>query len=128
MNLADLRYTKDHEWIAMEGGLAVVGISNHAQQALGDITFVDLPKVGKTLKRHDVLGVVESVKAASDIFAPVAGTVAAVNEALNASPELINQEPCGRGWLCKLSGVNAADLGSLMTLAQYEAHCAAGKN
>ncbi|MEI8242818.1 MAG: glycine cleavage system protein GcvH [bacterium] len=127
MNLADLRYTKDHEWIGMEGGLAVMGISQHAQQALGDITFVDLPKVGKALKRHDVLGVVESVKAASDIFAPVAGTVAAANEALGASPELINQDPCGRGWICKLSGVNAADLAGLMTLAQYEALCASAK-
>ena len=127
MNPADLRYTKDHEWIGMEGDLAVMGISNHAQQALGDITFVDLPKVGKVLKRHDVLGVVESVKAASDIFAPAAGTVAAANEALNASPELINQDSCGRGWICKLSGVNAAELASLMTLAQYEAHCASEK-
>ncbi len=127
MNPADLRYTKDHEWIAMEGSLAVVGISNHAQQALGDITFVDLPKAGKTLKSHDVLGVVESVKAASDIFAPIAGTVAAVNEALNASPELINQDPCGRGWICKLSGVSTVDLGRLMTLVQYEAHCAREK-
>jgi len=127
MNPADLRYTKDHEWIGMEGDLAVVGISQHAQQALGDITFVDLPKVGKTLKRHDVLGVVESVKAASDIFSPVAGTVAAANEALNASPELINQDPCGRGWICKLSGVHAADLAGLMTLAQYETHCASEK-
>ena len=111
----------------MEGSLAVVGISNHAQQALGDITFVDLPKAGKTLKSHDVLGVVESVKAASDIFAPIAGTVAAVNEALNASPELINQDPCGRGWICKLSGVSTVDLGRLMTLVQYEAHCAREK-
>lgn len=127
MNPADARYTKDHEWIAMDGNLAVIGISNHAQQALGDITFVDLPKVGKVLKRHDVLGVVESVKAASDIFAPVAGTVAAANDALNASPELINQDPCGKGWIYKLSGVNPADLDSLMTLAQYEALCAQEK-
>ena len=127
MNPADLRYTKDHEWIGMEGGLAVIGISNHAQQALGDITFVDLPKVGKVLKRHDAFGVVESVKAASDIFSPVAGTVAATNAALNAAPELINQDPYGRGWICKLSGVTAADLADLMTLAQYESLCAAEK-
>jgi len=124
MNPADLYYTKDHEWIGLDGDLAVIGISNHAQQALGDITFVDLPRAGKILKRHDVLGVVESVKAASDIFSPVAGTVAAVNEDLVASPELINQDPCGRGWICKLSGVNADDLSGLLTLAQYEAHCA----
>lgn len=124
MNPSDLRYTKDHEWIGLDGALAVVGITNHAQQALGDITFVDPPAVGKALKRHDVLGVVESVKAASDIFAPVAGTVAETNAALAATPELINQDPYGRGWICKLSGVGPADLGALLTLAQYEAFCA----
>ena len=124
MNPSNLRYTKDHEWIGLAGTLAVVGITNHAQQALGDITFVDPPVVGKVLKRHDVLGVVESVKAASDIFAPVAGTVAEANTALAAAPELINQDPYGRGWICKLSGVSPADLGALLTLAQYEAFCA----
>lgn len=127
MNPADLRYTQDHEWIGMEGDLARVGITPHAQQALGDVTFVDLPKLGKTVKRHDTLGVVESVKAASDIFAPVAGKVAVVNEMLNVSPELLNQDPCGRGWICKLSGVNAAELAGLMNLAQYETFCACEK-
>ena len=124
MNPADLRYTRDHEWIALDGGLAVVGISPYAQQALGDVTFVDLPKVGRRLQPHDVLGVVESIKAASDIFTPAAGTVAAVNPELDAHPELINQDPCGRGWLCKLSGVQAGDLARLMTQAEYEAFCA----
>ena len=127
MQPAELRYTKDHEWIGLEGGMAVIGITQHAQQALGDITFVDLPLAGKALKRHDVLGVVESVKAASDIFAPVAGTVAAANAALAARPELINQDPYGAGWICKFSGVNAADLGALLTLADYEAFCAQQK-
>ena len=126
MNPVDLRYTKDHEWIGMEGDLAVVGISNHAQQAMGDVTFVDLPKVGRLLKRHEALGVVESVKVASDIFAPLAGTVAAVNATLTDAPELINQEPYGRGWICKLSGVNTADLAELMTRVQYEAFCIGG--
>jgi len=118
-----LRYTQDHEWIAIADGAAVVGITNHAQQALGDITFVDLPAVGKVLKAHDVLGVVESVKAASDIFSPVAGTVAETNAALKERPELINQDPRGAGWICKLAGVKPADLDALMTLAQYEAFC-----
>lgn len=127
MNASDLRFTKDHEWIGLDGQSAVVGISNHAQQALGDITFVDLPAVGKSLKRGDVLGVVESVKAASDIFAPAAGTVSAVNGALVANPELINQDSYGKGWLCKLSGITAADLSALMTEAQYEAFCASEK-
>jgi glycine cleavage system H protein len=123
MNPAALRYTKDHEWIGLEGDLAAVGITAHAQQALGDITFVDPPAVGKALKRHDVLGVVESVKAASDIFAPAAGTVAAVNAALAGQPELINRDPYGQGWICKLRDVKPADLDGLLTLEQYEAFC-----
>ena len=127
MNPVDLRYTRDHEWIGLEGGLAVVGITNHAQQALGDITFVDVPAVGKVLKRHDVLGVVESVKAASDIFAPAAGTVAAVNAALAGQPELINRAPYGDGWICKLSGVKPSDLASLLSLAEYDTFCAQDK-
>jgi glycine cleavage system H protein len=127
MTPADLRYTKGHEWIGMEGHLAVVGITHYAQQALGDITFVDLPKIGKVLKRHETLGVVESVKAASDIFSPVSGTVAEVNAALSNAPERINQDPYGRGWICKLSGVQPADVASLLTLAQYDALCAGKK-
>ena len=124
MNPETLRYTKDHEWIGRENGLAVVGITNHAQQALGDITFVDLPAAGKALKAHDVLGVVESVKAASDIFAPVTGTVEAANGALSAKPELINQDPYGQGWICRLRDVKTADLNALLTPAQYEEFCA----
>jgi glycine cleavage system H protein len=127
MTPADLRYTKDHEWIGMDGGLAVVGITHYAQQVLGDITFVDLPEVGKTLKGHEALGVVESVKAASDIFSPVSGTVAEINSALANAPERINQDPYGRGWICKLSGVQPADVASLLTLAQYDALCAEKK-
>jgi glycine cleavage system H protein len=123
MNPENLRYTKDHEWIGMDGDLAVVGISSHAQQALGDITFVDVPPVGKVLKLQDVLGVVESVKAASDIFSPAAGKVVAANADLAGAPELINQDPYGRGWICKLSGVKPADFASLMTAAQYETFC-----
>lgn len=118
-----IRYTREHEWVALEGAIAVVGITDHAQHALGDITFVELPKTGKHLKAHDALGVVESVKAASDIFAPVAGVVKEVNAALSAAPELINQEPYGKGWICKLEGVDAAAVQGLMTADQYDAHC-----
>lgn len=113
-------FTKDHEWLSVEGNVATVGITDHAQQALGDITFVDLPKVGKVVSAHDPLLVVESVKAASDVFAPVAGTVSAVNEKLGSAPELINQSAYAEGWLCKLSPFTPA-LKELMTAEQYEA-------
>jgi glycine cleavage system H protein len=120
----DAYYTKDHEWLKVNGDEATVGITDHAQEALGDITFVDLPKVGKVLKAHDSLLVVESVKAASDVYAPVAGTVSAINEALGAAPELINQSAQGDGWICKLKPFDASTLGSLMTADQYEAFLA----
>jgi glycine cleavage system H protein len=124
MDPKQLRYTRDHEWIGIDGDLAVVGITDHAQAALGDITFVELPAVGRDLKAHETLGVVESVKAASDIFTPVAGTVREVNAALAERPELVNQQPYGEGWLCKLAGVDQAKLDELMTAAAYEAFCA----
>jgi glycine cleavage system H protein len=127
MDPKNLRFTRDHEWVAADGTTAVVGITDHAQHALGDITFVELPKVGKRLKAHDVLGVVESVKAASDIFAPVAGVVKEANAALNATPELINQEPYGKGWICKLEGVDMSQAQGLMTAEQYEVHCKQGQ-
>lgn len=113
-------YTKDHEWLKVEGDEAVVGITNHAQEALGDITFVDLPKPGKVVKAHDSLLVVESVKAASDVFAPVAGTVSAVNEKLGTAPELINQSAQDEGWICKLKPFDGAGVAGLMTAGQYE--------
>jgi glycine cleavage system H protein len=120
----DAYYTKDHEWLKVNGDEATVGITDHAQEALGDITFVDLPKVGKVLKAHDSLLVVESVKAASDVYAPVAGTVSAINEALGAAPELINQSAQGDGWICKLKPFDASAAGSLMTADQYESFLA----
>lgn len=120
----DAYYTKDHEWLKVNGDEATMGISDHAQEALGDITFVDLPKVGKVVKAHDSLLVVESVKAASDVYAPVAGTVSAINEALGATPELINQSAQGDGWICKLKPFDASAVGSLMTADQYEAFLA----
>jgi len=120
MGAKNVYFTKDHEWLSVEGDEATVGITEHAQQALGDITFVDLPKVGKVVNAHDPLLVVESVKAASDVFAPVAGMVSAVNEKLNTSPELINQSAQAAGWLCKLKPFTPA-VNELMTAEQYEA-------
>jgi len=117
----NLYFTKDHEWLKVDGDEATVGITDHAQEALGDITFVELPKVGKVVKARDSLLVVESVKAASDVYAPVAGTVSAVNDRLGATPELINQSATGEGWICKLKPFDASMVGSLMKAGQYEA-------
>jgi glycine cleavage system H protein len=118
-----MHYTKEHEWVKIEGTNATIGISHHAQEALGDITFVELPAVGKVLKAGDALGVVESVKAASDIYAPISGTVSEVNSALDGSPELINQSPEEKGWICKLSNITVSDAEGLMDEAAYKAFC-----
>ena len=115
------RYTKDHEWIRLEGDVAVVGISDHAQEQLGDIVFVDLPEVGKKLGKGDEAAVVESVKAASEVFAPVAGEVVAVNEALASGPGAVNEAAEGDGWIVKLRPDNAADLEGLMDANAYTA-------
>lgn len=112
-------FTKDHEWLKVEGDEATVGITDHAQQALGDITFVDLPKIGKVVNAHDPLLVVESVKAASDVYAPVPGTVSAVNEKLATFPELINQAAYAEGWICKFKPFTLA-VNDLMTAEQYK--------
>jgi glycine cleavage system H protein len=113
-------FTKDHVWLTMDGDEATVGITDHAQKSLGDITFVDLPRVGKVVKAQDSLVVVESVKAASDVYAPVAGKVSAVNETLMATPELINQSAYGEGWICKLKPFETAAAGRLLTADQYK--------
>jgi glycine cleavage system H protein len=115
-----LRYAKSHEWLKLEGdGTATVGITDYAQAALGDITFVQLPKVGADLKAGDVFGVVESVKAASDLYAPVAGKVVAVNGDLDRTPEALNREPYGTAWIMKLAVANPADAGSLLDAPAY---------
>lgn len=121
MDPKTLKYTKDHEWIGKDGGLYVVGITDHAQDLLGDITYVELPDVGRALAAHEEAALVESVKAASDVYAPVAGTVVEINEALGAQPELVNKEPYGMGWFLKLSGVDAAEVDKLMDAEAYEA-------
>jgi glycine cleavage system H protein len=121
MTPTDRKYAKSHEWIKVEGNLAVIGITDHAQHALGDITFVELPAVGKKIDQGASCGVIESVKAASDIYAPVSGEVAEVNRALESAPEKINGDAYGAGWILKLKGFDAAQLGGLMDAAAYDA-------
>ena len=117
---AELRYAKSHEWLkAASDGTALVGITDYAQGSLGDITFVQLPKVGATLKVGEAFGVVESVKAASDVYAPVSGTVLEVNQALDANPEKLNQAPYGDGWMMKVKLANSADATGLLNAADY---------
>ncbi len=117
--MSQIRYTKDHEYIRIEGGEGVVGISEHAQQQLGDVVFVETPAVGKGLKQGDPAAVVESVKAASDIFAPASGEVVAVNSEVQGTPGLINEDALGRGWLFRMKLANAAELDSLLNEAAY---------
>ena len=116
----DRKYAKTHEWVKIEDGIAIIGISDHAQDSLGDITFVEVPSVGKQLSQGAELGVVESVKAASDIYAPVSGEVTEVNQELEATPELLNSNPYDTGWLIKLKNVQEADLETLMDADAYE--------
>lgn len=119
---SDLRYAKSHEWVRLApDGTATVGISDYAQAALGDITYVQLPKVGASFNAGESFGVVESVKAASDLYAPVAGTVTAVNADLERSPEIINRDPYGEGWVMKLKGVAAGAGAELLDATAYGA-------
>ena len=116
-----LKYTKDHEWVQAEGDApATVGITVHAQEALGDVVFVDLPEVGKTFAQGDVAGVVESVKAAADVFMPVSGEIVEVNEALRADPSLANSDPGGAGWFFKVKLSDAAQFDALLDAASYD--------
>ena len=118
---ADLRYAKSHEWLKVASdGTATVGISDYAQNSLGDITYVQMPKVGAVLKAGETFGVVESVKAASDLYAPVAGTVVATNPALDSAPETVNKSPYGDGWMMKVKLDNPADAASLLDAGAYE--------
>ncbi len=118
---ADLRYAKSHEWVKLESdGTAIVGITDYAQSALGDITYVQLPKVGATLKAGETFGVVESVKAASDLYAPVAGTVVATNSGLASAPESLNTAPYDGAWMLKLKLANPADVATLLDADAYQ--------
>ncbi len=113
----DLRYTKSHEWVRTEDGVATVGITDHAQEELGDVVFVELPESGATFEAGDSFGVVESVKAVSDLYAPVSGEVVEVNSALEDAPEKVNEDPYGDGWIVKL---RVSDEGDLISAADYE--------
>jgi len=118
---AELRYAKSHEWAKTESdGRVTIGITDYAQNSLGDITYVQVPKVGATLKAGETFGVVESVKAASDLYAPIAGTVVAVNPALDSAPETVNRAPYTDGWMLKLQPANAADFNQLLDASAYE--------
>ena len=118
---ADLRYTKDHEWIKLDGHVATIGITDFAQKELGDIVYVEVETIGKLLKAGDVFGTVEAVKTVSDLFLPVDGTITELNPALANAPELVNNDPYGKGWMVKMTIVNPADVEGLMNAAAYEA-------
>jgi glycine cleavage system H protein len=113
-------FTKEHEWVKVEGNIGTVGISDHAAHELGDITFVELPKIGAVVKQFGVLGSIESVKAASDIFAPLSGKVIKVNDALDTAPEAVNESAEDAGWMAQVEITDEAELKNLMTQAQYD--------
>jgi glycine cleavage system H protein len=117
----ELRYTKEHEWVRVEGGLAVVGITDYAAHELGDVVFVELPEVGRTIEQGNAIGVIESVKAVSDLFAPVSGEVVETNGALSGEPELLNSDPFGKGWMLRVKIADLAQLESLLDAAAYDA-------
>ncbi len=117
----DLRYTKEHAWVRVEGAVAVVGITDHAQQELGDIVFVETPRPGAAVSQGKRYGVVESVKSVSDLYAPVTGSVARVNEGLVAAPEALNKDPYGSGWTIAVTLADPAQVAGLMSAAEYEA-------
>lgn len=118
---SDLRYTKEHEWARIDGKIATVGITRFAVEQLGDVTQVDLPKEGETLKKDDVFGTVESVKAVSDVFAPLSGKVVKVNTPLGDTPEYLNDDPYDEGWMIQIEIANPAEIEQLMTAEQYAA-------
>jgi glycine cleavage system H protein len=118
--MAETRYTQEHEWIRLEGGVATIGITDYAQQQLGDVVYVELPTVGKKVTKGGDMAVVESVKAASEVYAPIAGEIVAVNDALTATPALVNSSPDGEGWFTKLKPDNVGDLKELMDEAAYK--------
>lgn len=121
MNFPDnLLYTKDHEWVRIEGDTAFIGITDFAQHELGDIVYVDINTVGKSVAQHDVFGTVEAVKTVSDLFSPLSGTVTEFNGALESAPELVNSDAYGQGWMIKLTGFNREEVAGLMNAADYK--------
>jgi len=123
----NLRYTKDHEWVALEGETGTVGITAFAQEQLGDIVYVELPEIGKQVAAGDILGTIESVKAVSEVYAPVAGTVTEVNAALGDASDLVNKDPYGQGWICRIRLASAGEAASLLDPAAYEGLLSAAK-
>ena len=115
----NLRYTKDHEWIRIEGDVAVIGITDFAQKELGDIVYVEVETVGKTMEAEEVFGTVEAVKTVSDLFMPISGNILELNPALTGEPELVNNDPYGKGWMIKVKPSNKSDLDALMSAADY---------
>ncbi|HUS71057.1 MAG TPA: glycine cleavage system protein GcvH [Anaerolineae bacterium] len=122
MDPADRKYTKDHEWAKLDEGLAVVGITDYAQEQLGDIVYVELPQPGDTVEKSQSFGIIESVKAASDLFAPIGGEVVAINEELVDKPELVNQDPYEGGWMVKVQPEDEMQIDDLLTAEEYAAH------
>jgi glycine cleavage system H protein len=121
MNIpAELKYTNDHEWVRIEGDVAVIGITEFAQSELGDIVFVEIETVGETLEREEVFGSIEAVKTVSDLFMPLSGEILALNEALDGNPELVNSDPYGEGWMIKVKFSDAAEIEALMDASAYE--------
>lgn len=118
---SNLKYTKDHEWISLEGNIATIGITEFAQSELGDIVYVDISTVGKSLNAEEVFGTVEAVKTVSDLFLPVSGTISELNAALEKNPELVNSDPYGAGWMVKMTVNNVDDINELMTAEAYTA-------
>ncbi len=116
----NLKYTKDHEWVRVEGETVTVGISDYAQGELGDVVFVELPEVGKELKQNESFGTIEAVKAVSDMFAPISGTVTEVNGDLSSTPEIVNKDPYGKGWMVKMTVAVASELDTLLGAAAYK--------
>ena len=116
----NFRYTKDHEWVQVSGDEAVVGITDYAQNHLGDVVYVEVPALGAKLAVHQVMGNIESVKAVSDVYSPLSGEVVAVNGGLNNSPELVNKDPHGQGWIARIKAANKSELDSLMNSVEYE--------
>jgi len=121
---AELRYSKEHEWVKVEGTRGRIGLTHHAQSALGDVVFVEVPKVGRAVKQMEAFGVVESVKAVSDVYSPVSGAVVEVNAALETTPELVNKECYGAGWIVVVEMANPKELDALMDATAYEAFLA----
>jgi glycine cleavage system H protein len=121
MNFPDnLRYTKDHEWVSLEGNTATIGITDFAQSELGDIVFVEIESIGKALKEHDIFGTVEAVKTVSDLYLPVSGTITESNPLLGNNPELVNSDPYGQGWMIKMTVDNPADVEKLMDPSAFQ--------